>query len=129
MMLLHKSLEECVGFVSDSVRLRFGIPAQYRLGDSANRRTIDDEVFEHECVEAGTDETSQGIDWSADYRLVIEIERGVEQDRTTCQPVERAEQSCKSRICFLVDSLHASRSVNVRNCRKLDRRLYLARFQ
>src|ERR1700754_4775519 len=127
--MIHEFSEERVGFVSDRVGLRLRSPAQQKLAHNANRRTVDDEIFQHERVEAGPDKTNKCIDRSADDRLVVEIERCVEQDRTTCQSFEGAKQSCKARVCFLVDSLYARRSVNMCDCRKLDRRLHLTGFQ
>src|SRR5262249_17479487 len=84
---------------------------------------------QHERVEARTDKTDQCIDRSADDGLVIEIERGVEQDRATGQSFEGPKQSGKARICFFVNSLYARRAVNMGDCRKLYRRLYLTGFQ
>ncbi len=50
-------------------------------------------IFENEIVEAGVSKDMEGVVWSADDRLTVEIERGIENEGYTGFFKEGANQA------------------------------------
>src|SRR5215470_9031683 len=82
-------------------------PVPSRLGDQG--------VVQHQMVDAGGQETLDGIIWCLDNRLSLDVERGVEQHRYAGQCLEFPQQPVEARVLSFSHRLYTCRAIHVHN--------------
>src|SRR3954469_15600030 len=71
--------------------------------------------LEHQNVHVGAHEAAVGIFRRADDWLASDVERGVDDDRTTGSAVERLDDVVVGRVCVAAYCLNSRRVIDVRN--------------
>src|SRR6266540_4586389 len=72
--------------------------------------------MQSEIVDARAEEARERIDGRLHDRLPLHVERSVQQDRNARNRIKFLEQSIKTFVLVLSNSLHARGTVNVNDC-------------